>query len=652
MNLKDVIEQINGRIARSILDENGFLNGDTRQEEGEDKILLQYLLNEKMVAQQAKKLTDSEKIVLAFFIFGVGHDMVTYRQLEMWSRTAPYCIISGLTGLRRKGLVYTLRRLWGELAYIMPYDLQKIWRVYLLGDNHSDTSAEGLEATNPSVLLCDVLFSLLQAHRTQPVSLTKRGLPGVRLRREWCDFLTYEEEAFHMFYPAGQEDGTAIYVFFLELLKEMQLLIPGERGQEELIVNEKASAQLFVGDASTVQARLYPTVKRMIETQHPLYPIIFEWLESHLEQWVCMEAVCKQWTQRIPHVGRLLDAVDEKREAVLAAGRKFTEEVVPLLAMFGFVSLVETSRGVHMKYLQSDIPRSIPLEGEAEYTGNTGYGYVQPTFEVLLLPHAPYEVRWGTGAFSHLAERQEVWIFQLTRRSVQSFIGNHGAAVEDILLTLSGIHSGDVPENVYQQIRDWARLHQTASWEPVVWITCPNLETANQIEMDPVLSPAIRRKISGQEFLVDSAAMPLLTEAMEKWGVPLRENYSGGDQAKPVQRTPGKKEIAGTDYKVESVFPNLADALPELKSIPSIWYKNWQKYHGSTLRSLLEAAIAIAIPVSMEYAGEKLTVTVEEHTQHNGLPAIIAAHESRRITIPFADIGRIQLLLPKDLLFE
>jgi hypothetical protein len=651
MNLKEVIDQINVRVVRSILAENGFSIRENAQEEAEEQMLLRNLLDEEMAAMQAKKLTDSEKIVLAFFIFGVGHDMVTYRQLEMWSRTAPYSVIGGLTGLRRKGLVYTLRRLWGELAYVMPYDLQKIWRAYLLAQDDGGTNAEGLEEASPSTPLCDVIFALLQAHRTQPVALTKRGLPSARLRREWIDKLPYEKEAFHMFYPAGQEDGTAIFVFFLELLKEMELLIPDKKRQEELFVNDEACTELFTGHAGTVQAKLYPAVSRMIEKQHPLYPILFEWLECHSGQWVSMEAVSKQWADRIPQIGRVPDATAEKKETIVAAVQKFVDEAAPLLSAFGLVSIADTSNGIQLKYTDTHFSGSSLLEGENEYVGNTGY--VQPTFEVLLLPHAPYHVRWQIGAFSQLIGRQEVWIFHVTKRSVESFMQTDGAAVDDILRTLAAVQGGDVPDNVSGQIRDWTRVTRTAAWEPVVWLNCPDLETAEQIEKDPALSASIKRRISGQEFLVDSSAVPIFTEMMEKWGVPLRQAVSaGGQPEKSVERTLTRKEQAGSEYKVESVFPNLTDALPELKSIPAIWYKNWQKYHGSTLRSLVEAALTIAIPVSLEYEGKKLNVTVEEHIQHNGQSAIIVKEEYGRQTIVLAQIGRIQLLLPRDLPFE
>src|SRR5690606_32754452 len=65
-------------------------------------------------------LSTYEKNVLRYFIFQVEDHCLTYRHLQQEAgQLKPNLFRLGLTGLRRKGLLYTLRRQWGEVAYFL-----------------------------------------------------------------------------------------------------------------------------------------------------------------------------------------------------------------------------------------------------------------------------------------------------------------------------------------------------------------------------------------------------------------------------------------------------------------------------------------------------------------------------------------------------
>ncbi|WP_027417829.1 hypothetical protein [Aneurinibacillus terranovensis] len=659
MNVQSLLEQINGRVLRQILSENGLeLPGELGETECEEEAI-RFLLSENTIAAQWRTMNRSEKGILNLFLFGIGQDMITYRQLEGLAKSAAFPVYAGFTGLRRKGIIYTLRRLWGEVGYVMPYDLQQAWRAYLWSlmaePERLYPAGEGPAAGGAqSPMLCEVVFELLQHSRFQGLPLTKRGQLSAKVHRIWGTIIPYNENLFTSFYPAVQA-GDARDSFFLELLLEIGLLVHRKaEAAGQLITHEENAAALFTGRQDEVQFRLYDSVKKRIVRLNPLYAVLFDWLEvasKRASQHCCVSIrqIQAEWNrQLVGYASGLLDdkVMGEYRQATNQAIEEFAVKMAPVLAAFGFVSIGQTHSQEIDQLRWNFPPLSSSSAADADIKSLPGrFGYVQPTFEVLLLPDSPYEVRWKTGEAAELKSRQEVWNFQITKQSVKRASREGAQSTIDLLMSIQG---GSIPDNVAIQIKEWCRSLTTVMIQTVTLIRCPNQEAAQWIAQESSFARYIQERIGDCDFIIHKNAEELVKEALEKLNINVARPPFVAEVDTEEEINHKEEAVAGDGYRVESVFPVLEDILPELKEIPVIWYKNWQRYHGSTLRNLLKQAYSLAIPICMEYEGQERHVQVIGFETRNVQQHVIVHEGQVEFSCALSGIGRIKMLFPHE----
>ncbi|GEN34999.1 hypothetical protein [Aneurinibacillus danicus] len=640
MNVHEILEQINERLLRQLAEVNGWPLSQTEDAALAIDELSHYIISSAAIERTWLTLTDEEKEMLLYFLFRVGRDIVTYRQMEEYARLAsPLAAYSGLTGLRRRGLVYTLRRLWGELAYCLPDDMGTAFRTWLLShawrerDTGIGTLIDGWDTV--SVPLSSVLFRLLQIHRHQPIALTKKGTMTMKTRRLWHRVIPYPEEAFgSVVSEAAGEEGPRDR-FLLGLLLSLGLLRKQTAdGVMQYTVDEARAADIFRGREAAVQRRLYREVKEKLSLLHPCYSIILDWMEASRESVFSLQA--------------LREAEYDLLQGTVFAGKDkhwetFAEEVAPLLVLFGFA----LKKGEGEEAIYSWVPDLFTAEQEQETGMYTGSGYVQPTFEVLLLPHAPYEVRWELGAYAELEEQQEVWRFRLTQESVQTT--ENEKENNRLLGLLEQIHP-DVPANVREQLSQWLRGGSYVMLARVTVLRCPDTETATWLAADREMADCLLERLNERDFLVEEEKREKLEQALVRRNIRISEQKAARPETDKAQKAEEMISSSGgleNGYKVESIFPALTDVLPELKEVPSIWYKNFQRYHHSTLRKLMESARSLGVPLSAEIDGQPVeNIRILNIKAGEGQYCLTLDVSGTREDVQLEDIGRVRLLFP------
>jgi hypothetical protein len=645
MKVKDMVEQLNTRVVQQLIRENGWKIPAEADETAAKETLSGALLDEPSIRTTWESLTAQEKNVLLYFLFAVGHDIVTYRQMEAFAyASSPIEVYAGLTGIRRKGIVYTLRRLWGEMAYCIPYDLQAVWRSFL---RNTIAGTEPEESTAPFAPLpayfsgqraAVVLFRLLQQHRHQGIPLTKRGFPTARVRRHWQEHIPYDEALFRPLYSETAGDYSACEHFFLDMMVALKVIEKKESDSGQVYsVQEEAVRELFRGSETSVQQKLYMHVKKTWRTLHPLYPMIWEWLERGQGPGITFQSLASEWEKLV---------AGQEAERGRAAWEQFREEMLPVLDVLGFLSSITDP-------LSGEITLGWMINPDAEEEREEGKaakaGYVQPTFEVLLLPHAPYQVRWGLGRYGELKEQQEVWTFELTKQSVRR--PEEADAIGKLLSLLSRIQGEEIAGSVADQIKQWLHQERQVELLHIALLRCPDKETADWVEREPALRGCWQERMNGTDFIVDEHKEDELQAALEKWSIKMKKANSGPPAVGRMVSEPLPAEEAADrleeGYKVESILPVLEDVLPELKEIPAIWYKNWQRYHGSTLRALLAKAQLLSIPVRMEAGGREWEhIRVADMAITNGEHRIAIRCNDKMSHVSLEEIGRIKLELP------
>jgi hypothetical protein len=633
MELREFLEQVNVRLLRQLAEENNWPLSLLEEEDAASR-LASYVKDEKTIAAIWESLSSSEKQVLTHFLFAVGHDILTYRQMEEYARlSSPLVAYSGLTGLRRRGLVYTLRRLWGEVAYCIPYDVQKALRRWLLAHAFPEEAKEpifpAIGMAQAGTQVSQVLFRLLLFHRYQPITLTKKGIMTMKVRRQWQDMIPYSESLFAALPSIASSDDMAREVFFLELLLHMKVLRKQETDAGmQYVVDEQQVAEWFHGREIDVQRRLYEAVKEKISQLHPLYPVMMSWLEARYGQRSTLDIV-QQKEQK------WLSIIEAERKALW---QMFWEHVCPLFTAFGFARYEETTGEFQWN------PGVLIQPSRQEQVSLLGTGYVQPTFEILLLPNAPYEVRWELGKYAVLEEQQEVWTFALTRESVQMAARQAQVRAEDLLHLLKQIQP-EIPENVREQLMQWMRKQPCLQLERVTVLRCPDVDTANWLAADPELSLFWKERLNERDFIVEETKQEEVARVLTQKSMQIQ---TGTKESKKVreQSEPDASASVLTEngYKVESVFPELEDALPELRNVPAIWYKNFQRYHHSTLRNLLSTACSLGISLSVEIGNQKVeAVRVLEMKEEHGQYCLRLQTPNQQTSVSLEQIGRIRL---------
>lgn len=641
MEVRTILRQLNHRVIEQLVQENEWPS--TKKGEGSFSVedIASYITDPHVIAQMWETFTEAEKQVLLHFLYQVGEDIVTYRQMEEYAQeVSPLIIYSGLTGLRRRGLIYTLRRLWGELAYCMPWDIQTAFRSWLASImvrqcEEPPTQGQMLSGRDEAAAfsISDVVFSILQEHRKQPVVLTKKGVLPMKTRRLWQKLIPYPDELFTSFMAQLPLESAAKDGFLLHLILSMGLLERQEReGEERYTVDEEQAESVFHGLASAVQRRLYKQVRRVISAVHPCYCAVFDWMEACSERRFSLCSLQK--LENTQYGG-------ENHGCMSSHWQTFAEEVIPLLVRFGFMT--RQGEGVEAA-LTWTIEMQTESDGQRTWEGT---GYVQPTFEVLLLPHAPYELRWRLGAYAELEEQQEVWRFRLTKASVQTVKRDGGTA--GLLRDLERIQP-DVPISVRDQIMQWLHSDSSVRVLRAVILRCPDVETADGLAADLGLSAYIEERLNAQDFLVDESHLASLKKAVKQKGISINEEQAAILEPNWNNILDSKSDLdvqAEGGYKIESVFPTLADTLPGLKDIPAIWHKNYQSYHHSTLRKLMTTAQTLGIPLSMEVSGQPLKETrIVDMRAEGGQYRLTLSTRNQRESVCLEEIGRVKLHLP------
>ncbi len=581
MNLKGVLLQLNSRVVEQLFKGHAWHNGNPEE-------IAHNFMGE--IPKLWGKLNPDERKVLVYFLFCAPGQSLSYRQIDVVAKShSPYAIYRGLTGLRQKGIIYTQRHKWGEMAFFIPEDVACYFRKILWGSSVLTGVFYPIEiGEKEHPLLCDVLFQILQAYRHQPIPLTKKGELPARIRRFWQEMIPYPEELF-VSLNCGKVD------WFLTFVEEQGLMAHFEKdGVKFFGVHEGNVAQLFQGNQGQVQKRLYEGIKRIYTQGHPFYTVIFEAVE--INQW----KAC--WEKIVHHVG--MEPLGNEWE-------DFSQQIVPLLQAFG------------------------PFQIEEDIGWIEKAGYVQPTFEVLLLPNAPYEIRWVLGNFARLIQQQELWTYQLEKETI---IQVQGLDREETLLTLlRDIQLGTLPDNVVNQIHKWIEATEEVTVEKVILLRCSSKILADRLASASM--NGLGQRMNDTLFLVQSSALSILQKELNKMEIQLKENRE--EERVTLSQ---KNEQIDELIHVESIYPMLEDVLPEVKELPSLWRKNRQKYHASTLRIFMEKASTLGLPIHMEARDKEWEgIYIRRLLQEHGLDMVYFTDGVKEYVIPLIEIGPIQM---------
>lgn len=577
------------------------------------------LTDRKYLLRLLSHLSVDEKNTLRFILSAFGCESFTIAALEKQAgiRMAGAQVAIGLVGLRRAGVIAAFRKAWGEQLFVLPEDAFDAWQGLLFPSVMLKTDTDGgtLEPipagaiqTNGSQQeeitvhprgLAQQLFHFIVAcsqqhslpltnkgtlHKKQILKLTEHlALPNDLLRAAG---ITY---AFRDLYDEGA-------VLMLEMAIRMGFIAGNG---DQLVVCKDAFLAWLEGPYERQQRTLYGVWSQLllpapVWLQHGL--TLMERAERG--QWVEVGAVVRAIMACCTESGQMKEA-DSLTHALLSSW-------IEPLSSFRFVELATGGEGgIWFRWLIS--PKS-EWEGGAELSDDqvnileeqlkTPSFYVQPDFEILLLPDTSLRTEWEIAAFADLKQTDHVRTYRMTKEGFHR-AWEMGQSSEEIISMLQENAYYEIPEPVAVTLRQWGEQTGKIQFEEVTLLRCRSNEIADALLRNEKCQLFLKSRIGAVDFIVPKAHLAQLTKCLENMGYNPKSSRKEADNLGiNAENAPGN-QTSGLCYSRDSIqlyemdaeLPERDGLYPDMGDIPLSWLQDFRSYHGSTRKEMIRKAI-------------------------------------------------------------
>lgn len=681
MDWKETINMLSSRTLQLLAEQHRHLQqGNNRESELEStEDPLAFLLQEDYLNALWHDFSHQEKSVLYYFVFAVRDGVLSHRRAEQGIPGMSLIDFRlGLTLLRRKGIIYTVRRLWGELGYSIPLEMAEMWRELLLSHfpsaNREEQQGSSLQAGHwrsspfiyPYPSLVRDLFQVLVEIRERPLTLTTGGAVQRRRLKQVMALISLTEETFRELGIAYERHRSysPLEAVLLDVLLRLRLLT---REPEKWSVDLKVAAEWLGQPPAQLTKQLFALLRSNVLPADPVWQTAIDLMflggntqagaESGKLGGNYSFSATIQYIRNHPWLHFVLD---NGEKAELTDVNQFYARLIRPLMEAGFLHAVREEEDIRWQWIPALVEKT---ETRPEQLP-AGKFYVQADFTVSVPPEVPLSVEWALATFAEMRTVDGITLYSLNKQSVERAL-SAGMKMEEIILCLESYSMTPLAAHLVDTLWRWAEEHGRVSWEDVRLLRCADKRIADELTSVPALAELLGERVNDRDFIVSPNHWNSLVEAMEARGYPSprRKNAFAEGQAKTTTTNHLEdtairlilREPETTGYKVENVFPDLEDVFPGLNEIPHMWWKNFQGYHESTLRDLIQRAIRMGAPLRVlprfaAMAGEgaqELFFVPERLVNENGFWMVRGTEEKKEIRMKTEEIARIQISLPE-----
>lgn len=257
---------------------------------------------------------------------------------------------------------------------------------------------------------------------------------------------------------------------------------------------------------------------------------------------------------------------------------------------------------------------------------------VQPDGEIWAPPETGMAARW---TLELLAERSAadpaVFTYRLTREScLRAF--ERGVGLDEAKRRLEAVAGAPLPHAVALAIDDWFGRFGRLSLGQATLLRTDDPELAERLRRDAVAGPLLRERLGDGAFVVAPGEADKLAARLRELGYPPAPAFRPSEPAEPSEPSepaaPAAPEspaapaawpaavISGRGlqvYEPDDRIPAREQLFPGLESVPASWHRQAGRYHVSTRRKLVEQALAwrTALQVTLEGEAEPRTFIPE-----------------------------------------
>ncbi|BBI34547.1 helicase-associated domain-containing protein [Cohnella abietis] len=592
MNLKMSVERLSDSIRELIITEPTIKN---RLELGEK---LEELLSN---AQWAKewKLQSSDTIQLEtvkriLFRFGA-------QPFEIEALIKAQEDVSAITGaeirvavarLRRCGILFAVRKAWGDQLVYLPTDNISLWQ-HLLAPiegkplTHLDPREIKLSSSAFRLPLSLELLSVWFEMDGYPISINAKGQLNcsfvTRMKAQMR--LTAEElRSLYLSYPQNDQIPANV-ALALDIGLCSGIL---RKMDKEIRICEDGLKEWLKCTPSEADNKLYDLIMTRYCSINPEIHLIASAISTMTaSEWYYDDALCE----------------------VGSAGA--INEWLEILESFGWL---ERGSINGQAIFRKKIDHVAATRTSAVDAGTI---FIQPDGEILVPPEIGLGQRWVLGEIAEKVTADAVFVYRLTREScIKGFDAGH--TLQSMIIFLEQSSQQCLPDPVRRALEDWFFSIGKVKFSEEMLLRTENGAVAALLKQDPEISGKLLEQLGERDFIVDASSIKFLRARLVKLGYPPTDQKLNKVMLEELgEKTAVENRLAEQGFinkrhklslfEADRLLPSKDELFPGMSSIPTAWLSSSRAYHWSTSRELMQRAIQWQASVQMEHGGERKT---------------------------------------------
>ncbi|REE88647.1 XPB/Ssl2-like helicase family protein [Paenibacillus taihuensis] len=546
-----------------------------------------------------RRLEQPARYVLEVIMLGFGRALFSEEQLLQAAkpRLAGSELRIGLLQLQEAGIVFAVRRGWGERLYVFPSDMYSVWYREMLEekrlpalpeiDAYDIVPIDGCEGYVPplSGQLLHAMAALQNAgmKRTAKGVLTKRSIDAVGAQ------LFYDSEQLLCVTELTQSGVAQLYPLPLAIMLLLAL-------QEGWLIEHKSAYLLDEAvwqawQAQPAQVREAKLLQRVLEllcnnsaaasvsaAQLCAQSTAYTWYRAadveeqlqHMSSNVLakpLQSTIAAWSQLLRTLGWMEAAEDESGAAV------FRWLIQPNV----LEELDDADNGTH-------------VEAEQRFMISCAALQFTPDGDIYVQEDSPYAVRWQLELIAERRRTDRITVYRMTERSYKR-AAEQGMDSAMVIRVLESASAADepLPETMRAAITIGMSAHGSA--------LKPAANSTDSIDStDPASTVSVTLHASNPN---DNE--PYLLGSINS----INSSNSGQTYELIFERKAVRTLFAG------------------IESVPAMWLKHFRTYHHSTRRELMEQALSWRSAVKLSCEGEIKPFIPERIVEEGGRWAVV-----------------------------
>ncbi|AZN42090.1 hypothetical protein [Paenibacillus albus] len=538
-----------------------------------------------------RKLDEPARYVLEVILLGFGRMLFSEEQLLQAAkpRLAGSELRIGLIHLQESGIVFAVRRGWGEKLYSVPNELYSVWYDAMQTEKRLPPMPEvdsydivPLEDSDGYVppLSVQLLHAMAELQHTG-MKRTTRGVLTKRAMESAAAQLHFDNERIHAVAELMRSDIAQSYPLPLAIMLQLAL-------QEGWLIERKSAYEINQGKwENWLQQRASERELKLLEQTIELLSSQSAAVGIGAAQ-LCTQSQAYTWYR----VANVEERLTRASSAVLAKQPQSTIlKWCQLLCSLGWMEAAEDESGapVFRWLIQPFEPRVTDAVNDQDETKHDEAAAIQftPDGDIYIQEDCPYSVRWQLEMIAERRRTDRVTVYRMTERSCRR------AAVQRF-------GAGEV-------------IHI--------------LEAA----ADELLPETMRAAIS--IGMSAHAVMPVSVPAPEPAPVPqaLSVTLHGSNQG---ELAPSLLVLGSLSYELIMEQKEVRSLFAGIESVPAMWMKQFRSYHLSTRRELMEQALSWRTAVKLSCEGQIKPFIPERIVDEEGKWAVVGHLQEGESCLP------------------